>query len=53
MVAIVTGLKAQPRALLEKAQFVRRNDAVICDDLAEALRLADLARTPRAPASRG
>ncbi len=53
VVAIVTGLKAQPRALLEKAQFVRRNDAVICDDLAEALRLADLARTPRAPASRG
>jgi anti-anti-sigma regulatory factor len=46
-VAIVTGLKAQPRALLEKAQFARRNDVVICDDIAEALQLADLARTPR------
>jgi SulP family sulfate permease len=49
-VAIVTGLKDQPRALLEKARFAERNDAVICDDLAEAMQLADLARTPRAPA---
>jgi hypothetical protein len=50
-VAIVTGLKAQPRALLEKAHFAERNDVVICDDLAEAMRLADLARTPRAPST--
>ncbi len=49
VVAIVTGLKAQPRALLERAQFVKRNDAVICDDVAEALALADLARSPRPP----
>jgi SulP family sulfate permease len=50
-VAIVTGLRAQPRALLEKARFAERNDAVICDDIAEAMQLADLARTPRAPAT--
>ena len=46
-VAIVTGLKPQPRALLEKAQFARRNEVVVCDDIAEAMQLADLARTPR------
>jgi SulP family sulfate permease len=51
-VAIVTGLRPQPREVLEKAHFVRRNDVVICDDVAEALQLADLARTvgPRAHA---
>jgi SulP family sulfate permease len=46
-VAIVTGLRPQPRALLEKARFVKRNDVVVLDGIAEALQLADLARTPR------
>jgi SulP family sulfate permease len=48
-VAIVTGLRPQPREVLEKAHFVKRNEVVICDDVAEALQLADLARTPRSP----
>jgi SulP family sulfate permease len=38
--AILCGLRIQPRSLLTRAGFGRRDDVVLCDDLAEALALA-------------
>jgi len=52
-VAIVSGLRDQPRSVLERAHFADRYDVAVCRDIGEALALADLARTPRAAAATG
>jgi len=46
-VAILSTVREQPMAVLHKARFVERYDVAVCQDLPEALALADLARSPR------
>ncbi len=42
--AILCGLRIQPRNLLVRAGFARRQDVVLCDDLGEALEIATAGR---------
>jgi len=46
-VAILSTVREQPMSVLQKARFVERYDVAVCQDLPEALALADLARSPR------
>ncbi|MBK9519543.1 MAG: C4-dicarboxylic acid transporter DauA [Anaeromyxobacter sp.] len=48
--AILSGLRIQPRTLLARAGFEKRTDVRLCDDLGEALELAAAAAPGAAPA---